>query len=107
MPLLESNAVLEETVPVARSVEDLCRIGREALVAAGARANARDAAWTKKRLAAVDEARQGQGGNTDPRSRRGIRALVTAAGSAKTRELRPRILGLRESKNSKGLLSAS
>ena len=79
MPLLESNAVLAETVPVARSVEDLCRIGREALVllAQGKRA---DAAWTKKRLTAVDNAAKAQAEiliSIAP----GIRDLVTAAGT--------------------------
>jgi len=73
--------VLEETVPVARSVEDLCRIGREALVllAQGKRA---DAAWTKKRLAAVDEAAKVKA-EILIQIAPGIRALVTAAGAQK------------------------
>ena len=81
MPLLESNSVLEETVPLARSVEDLCRIGREALVllAQGKRA---DAAWTKKRLAAVDDAAKAKA-ELLIQIAPGIRDLVNAAGAQK------------------------
>jgi hypothetical protein len=81
MPLLESNSVLDETVPVAHSVEDLCRIGREALVllAQGKRA---DAAWTKKRLAAVDEAAKAKA-ELLIQIAPGIRELVNAAGAQK------------------------
>ncbi|MGD0580922.1 MAG: hypothetical protein ABSC08_18600, partial [Bryobacteraceae bacterium] len=78
LPLLESNALLEETVPVARSVEELCRIGQEALglLAVGKRA---DAAWTQEHLAAVDAAAKAKA-EMLIQIAPGIRKLVVAAG---------------------------
>ena len=78
-PILESNALLEETVPVARDVDQLCRIGSEALLllAEGKRA---DEAWSKERLAAVDEAAKPQA-EMLIQIAPGIRKLVLAAGA--------------------------
>jgi len=79
LPILESNALLEETVPVAHNIEQLCRIGREALALPqeGKRA---DAAWSKERLAAVDDASKAQAEMLIPIAP-GIRKLVLAAGA--------------------------
>ena len=59
LPLLESNALLEETVPVAKSVDRVCHGGLEALGLLG-KGKRGTAVWKKQRLTEVDAASKAQ-----------------------------------------------
>jgi len=75
---LKSNAVLTEDLPVAQSLDDLCRIGLDALALLDKGKHA-DAAWTQPRLATVDAASKPQA-EMLIQIAPGVRKLVAAAG---------------------------
>jgi hexosaminidase len=76
--VLKSNAVLTEDLPVAQSLDDLCRIGLDALALLDKGKHA-DAAWTQPRLATVDAASKPQA-EMLIQIAPGVRKLVAAAG---------------------------
>jgi hexosaminidase len=55
MPLLEANGILSETVPVATTLDEVCKAGLEALASLRARKPAKTG-WTQAKLALLTEA---------------------------------------------------
>jgi len=80
MPVLTSNALLKETVPVAQNLERMVKAGLEALVylKSGQRATAE---WERSQVAMLDEAAK-QKAEVLIQIEPGVRKLVEAAGQA-------------------------
>lgn len=78
LPLLVGNGILSETVPLALSLDEVCKAGLEALASLRG-GKAAKLEWTKKRLALLDEADKSQA-DMFIRIAPGVRKLVEAAG---------------------------
>ena len=78
LPLLVGNGILSETVPLALSLDEVCKAGLEALASLRGGKTAKSD-WTKKRIAVLDEADKSQA-DMFIRIAPGVRKLVEAAG---------------------------
>lgn len=78
LPLLVGNGILSETVPLALSLDEVCKAGLESLASLRGGKTAKSE-WTKKRIAVLDEADKSQA-DMFIRIAPGVRKLVEAAG---------------------------